>query len=110
MIKKTVELFNNELKRDCSISLKHFMKMLADSETMNVHFYWTFDRQFLIFACSFFECDELLSWLCNKIIHGSQRSYFGILNEMKHSDKLYFQMFADMLIEAMKKNVKERMN
>jgi hypothetical protein len=61
---------------------------------MFLHFFWSFDLEFLIFAFDFYQCDELMSQLCDTLVNKSQRAYFGILNKTKHCDNLCFRQFA----------------
>ena len=98
---ETINLFNSVLQSDCKENHKHFIMLLADPLTTLRDMYWTFELDFLVFAFSFYQCDELTTQLCDRLVNKGQRAYFGILHHMEDSDYQCFQFFACKLRKTM---------
>ena len=95
---ETIDLFNSALQSDCKQKHKHFIMLLADPLTTLRDFYWTFDVEFFIFAFTFYQCDDLITELCRKIINMGQRKYFQILIRTQQSENLCFNSFSNTLM------------
>ena len=81
--------------------------MLADPLVSFLDFYWNFDLDFLILACSFYECTELIAQICKHINNKGSRVYLGTLIRMEKKDKIYYQIFTTTLKTCLEEKRKE---